>query len=122
MKALRPDSLQQLTGCLTRLPVGCQHLSDGGGMRLRRGCKHFFNCTRDAHKGDTAFEKCFDRDLVGGVEGDAVCAADFGCFEGQSQAGEALEVGRLELQVAQGGQIEGERTGWASRRRGGRPQ
>ncbi len=93
MKALRPASLQQLTGSLTRFPVGCQHLCNGGGMRLRRGCEHFLNCTRDAHKGDTTFEECLDGYLVGGVEGDAVGSSNFGGCISQTEARETLEVG-----------------------------
>ena len=96
---------------LTRFPVGGEHLRNGGGMGLRRGCEHLLNCTRDSHKGDTTFEECLYGHLVGGVQGNAVGSALFRGLKGQAQAGEALEIGRLEVQMAQGGQVEGERGG-----------
>ena len=105
------SSGEQCPGRLTRFPVGGQHLRNGGGMRLRRGCEHSFNCTRDAHKGDTTVEECLHGHLVGRIQGDAVRSAFFRRLKGQAQAGEALEVGLLEIQMPQRGQVEGERGG-----------
>ena len=81
------------------------------GCASGRGCKHFFNCTRDSGKRNTTFEECLDRDFVRGIQGDAVRSAFFRGLKGQAQAGKALEVGLLEVQMAQRGQVEGERGG-----------
>ena len=78
-------------------------------MRLGRGCEHFFNCTRDACEGDSALQESLDGHLVGGIESDAVGSAFFCGLEGQAQAREALEVGLLEVQVAERGHVEGQR-------------
>ena len=75
---LRRDLLcQQGMSRLTRLPVRGEHLRNGCWVRFRGSGEHFFNCTRDAHKGDAAVEKGFYGDFVGGVEGDGVGAAFF---------------------------------------------
>jgi hypothetical protein len=75
-------------------------------------------------KRDAAVKKGLDSDLVGGVEGNAVRSALFRGLEGQPQAGKALEIRLLEVEMAQGGEIEGQsgrraargkpaRRGWA---------
>ena len=65
-------------------------------------------CTRDAHEGDTTFEEGGYGDLVGCVEGDGGLSAGFGGLVGEAEAGEAGEVGLGEVQLAQGGEVEGE--------------
>jgi len=98
------DSLcEQSMSHLTRFPVGGEHLRDGGGVCLRRGCEHLLNCTRDSQEGDTTFEECLDSHFVCCIEGNAVGSALFGCFKSEAEAGEPLEVWRLEIEVAEGG-------------------
>ncbi len=65
-------------------------------------------CTRDAHKRDTTFEEGGDGDLVGCIEGDAGFTAGFGCFVGEAEAGEAGEIGHGEVELAEGGEVEGQ--------------
>jgi len=53
-----------------------------------------------------------DGDLVGSVEGDAVILRGCGGFVGEAEAGEAGEVGGLEVEMGEGGHVEGEITGY----------
>ncbi len=54
------------------------------------------------------FEESSYGDLVGGVEGDAGPASSFSGFVGEAEAGEAVEVGSGEVQLAERGEVEGE--------------
>ncbi len=44
-------------------------------------------------------EECLDRNLVGGIEGDGVGSACFGCFEGQAKAGKAGKIRLFEVEA-----------------------
>ena len=113
MKSLR----EHRPGPFPRFPVRSKHFRDGPGMRLRGRCEHLFNCTRDAGKRNTSFEERLDRDFVGRIQGNAVRSPFFRSLKGQAQAREAVEIGRLEVQMPQRGQVEGEvdagRSGYA---------
>ncbi len=73
--------------------------------------EHILDCTRDAEEGDATFEEGGDGDLVGGVERDAGGGAGFGGFVGEAEAGEAGEVGLREVELREGGEVEGELRG-----------
>ncbi len=53
-------------------------------------------------------EEGLDGDLVRGVEGDAVVLAGCGGLIGEAEAGEANEVGWLEVEAGESGEVEGE--------------
>ena len=97
----------ELSGADAGGVIGLEHLFD----RRRRGgrgmAQHLFDCTRDAEEGNATFEEGGDGDLVGGVEGDAGGGAPGGLV-GEAEAGEAVEVGRREVEAGELGEVEGE--------------
>ena len=106
---------QQLARSFPRLAIRSKHLRDGRRVGLRGCRKHLLNCTWDAHKWDTTIEESCDGHLVGGVEGDAMSSAFFRGLKGEAQAREALQVGLLEVEVRERGEVEGKR-GWRAAR------
>ena len=77
-------------------------------MRLRRGCEHLFNCTRDSHEGNAPLQEGLDRHFVGGIQRNAMRSADLRRFKAQPQTGEALQIRLLEIQMRERRQIEGQ--------------
>src|SRR6185437_7399705 len=69
--------------------------------------KHFLYCTRYGGKRNVPAEEGLDGDFVGGVESDGVRAALLGGLIGKAQAGEALEVRRLKIQLSKRSHVEG---------------
>ena len=70
---------------------------------------------------DLAGEERLDRDLVGGVEPRRRGAADAAGVVGQAEAGEGVEIGRLEVEPAEIGPVDAGRTAsWPGRGRPGR--
>ena len=72
------------------------------------GSQHPFNCTWDAGEGDAPFEECFYSNFVSGIEGNGVVATFLGGLVGEAEAGEALEIRLLKVEVAQGRKVKGE--------------
>ena len=70
-------------------------------MPRRRNLKNCLNCTRDAGKGNGAFEECPNGDFIRRIEGDAGSAAGFGSLVGQAKTGKSCEIRRFEAQLAQ---------------------
>ena len=86
-----------------------EHLVNRRRMGGRRLCCSTVSIVRGMpRKGISSGEEGGDGDLVGGVEGDAGVAAGGGGFVGEAEAGEAVEVGLGEVELAQRGEVEGE--------------
>ena len=94
-----------------RFPVRGQHLSDGGGVRLGSGRKHFFNCTCYPGKWDSAGKKRLYRYFVRRVQGYTVRPTLLCCLIGQPQTRESLKIRFLKVKMPQGGQVEGQARG-----------
>jgi hypothetical protein len=90
---------EQRPGPFSRLLIGRKHFRDGGGVSLRGCSEYFFNCIWDACEGNTTFEERSNGHLVCRVESDAVRSALFCGLEGQAQAGKALEIRLLKIEV-----------------------
>ena len=99
MPAKRSDSANKRMSSSTRFPVRCEHLCDGCGVRLGRGRKHFFNCTRYAVKGDFPLQEGLDSHLIGGIQRDAVGSALRRCLIGKAQTGKAFKIRLLKLEM-----------------------
>ena len=105
----------------------CKHFLDGFRMPRRRTLKNSLNCTRDANKGNGAFEECLNCDFIRCIEGNAGGAAGFCCLVGQAKTRKTIaKSGGSKLKLAECGHIEGQiarhplgkaqaHTGWASR-------
>src|SRR5579863_3660011 len=106
---VRPANLRQKSASrFAGLAVVGKHFRDSGGMRLRRGCEHLFNCTRDAGKRDTTFEESLYGHFVGCIQRNTVCPALFRSLKCQPQTGKTDEIGLFEVEMTQGSQVEGE--------------
>ena len=74
-----------------------EHLRDGRWRTAGGEREHLFDCTWDAQKRQLPGQEGLDRDLVGGVQGDAVVLRGGCSLIGEAQAGETGEVRRLEI-------------------------
>ncbi len=91
---------------MARLTVQRKYFLYGRRMRVGGCLEYCFYCRRDAGKGNPSFEERLDGDFIGGVERDAGKRLRFGRFIGEAKAGKALEVGWLEVEVAEGGSYQ----------------
>ena len=95
-----------LFGAPAGLGVGGEEVVEVGDRLGRHLLQHPLDHRGDAGEGDLPVEEGGDGDLVGGVEHAGRGAAGLAGLEGQAQAGEGLEVGRLEGQLADRGEVE----------------
>src|ERR1700751_4472790 len=100
------NSERQRTSHLTRLAIRSEHPCNCLWVRLGRGCKHFFNCTRDSDKGNFAVEKCFHSNLISRIQRDAVRAAFLRRLVGEAQAWKPFKIRLFKVEMTERRQIE----------------
>ena len=77
-------------------------------MPRRRYLENCLNCTRDAGKGNGAFEECPHGDFIRRIERNAGGAAGFGRLVGQAKTGKSCKIRRFEAQLPQRRHVKGQ--------------